>query len=116
MTMTISSISSAPSASTPLLKKGEETEMDQSDFLRLMTTQLTQQDPLNPVDNQAMVAQMAQFSSLAGITTTNERLQGIADQMSDQTQILRDLVALTTKLTPPPAPAPIGGGSTSPTL
>ena len=41
--------------------------MDQTDFLRLMTTQLTTQDPFNPVDNTQMVAQMAQFSQVAGI-------------------------------------------------
>ena len=43
--------------------------MDQNDFLRLMTTQLTTQDPFNPVDNTQMVAQMAQFSQVAGIAT-----------------------------------------------
>ena len=42
-------------------------QMDQNDFLRLMTTQLTTQDPFNPVDNTQMVAQMAQFSQVAGI-------------------------------------------------
>ena len=36
--------------------------MDQNDFLRLMTTQLTTQDPFNPVDNTQMVAQMAPVS------------------------------------------------------
>ena len=37
-------------------------------FLTLLTTQMKNQDPFNPVDNTQMVAQMAQFSSLAGIT------------------------------------------------
>lgn len=96
--MPINAISTVNASTAPLLKKGEGTELGQGDFLRLMTTQLTQQDPLNPVDNQAMVAQMAQFSSLAGVTTTNERLQGITDQMRDQTDILRQLVALTNQM------------------
>ena len=52
--------------------------MDQSDFLRLMTTQLTTQDPFNPVDNTQMVAQMAQFSQVAGIAEMNKSLAGIA--------------------------------------
>eukprot|EP01034_Spumella_vulgaris_P016367 gene16367-20909_t len=47
-----------------LQPKGSANQMGQSDFLRLMTAQLSQQDPFNPVDNQQMVAQMAQFSSL----------------------------------------------------
>jgi flagellar basal-body rod modification protein FlgD len=33
-------------------------------FLRLLATQLEHQDPLNPMDNTAFVAQLAQFSSL----------------------------------------------------
>jgi flagellar basal-body rod modification protein FlgD len=52
--------------------------MDQNDFLRLMTTQLTTQDPFNPVDNTQMVAQMAQFSQVAGIAEMNSSLQAIA--------------------------------------
>jgi flagellar basal-body rod modification protein FlgD len=52
--------------------------MDQNDFLRLMTTQLTTQDPFNPVDNTQMVAQMAQFSQVAGIAEMNRSLATIA--------------------------------------
>jgi len=52
--------------------------MDQSDFLRLMTTQLTTQDPFNPMDNTQMVAQMAQFSQVAGIAEMNKSLSTIA--------------------------------------
>ena len=52
--------------------------LDQAAFLRLMTTQLTTQDPFNPVDNTQMVAQMAQFSQVAGIAEMNKSLAGIA--------------------------------------
>ena len=55
--------------------------MDQNDFLRLMTTQLTTQDPFNPVDNTQMVAQMAQFSQVAGIAEMNQSLQRIATSL-----------------------------------
>jgi flagellar basal-body rod modification protein FlgD len=104
--MPINAISNSNAATTPLAPKGSGKELGQADFLRLMTTQLTQQDPLNPVDNQAMVAQMAQFSSLAGVTTTNEKLDGIAAQMRDQTDVLRQLVALTNPyVTNPPSGA-----------
>ena len=80
--------------------KGSSQQMDQSDFLRLMTAQLSQQDPFNPVDNQQMVAQMAQFSSLAGISETNNVLAQISEQLTAQTQLLKDIKAAT------PAPAP----------
>ena len=80
--------------------KGTSQQMDQSDFLRLMTAQLSQQDPFNPVDNQQMVAQMAQFSSLAGISETNTALAKISEQLTAQTQLLKDIKAAT------PAPTP----------
>lgn len=51
--------------------------LGQGDFLRLLVTQLEQQDPFDPVDNKDMLAQMAQFSSLAGTTETNDTLQQI---------------------------------------
>lgn len=56
-------------------------QMDQSDFLTLMTAQMKNQDPFDPVDNTQMVAQMAQFSSLAGISEMNTTLQAIAAKL-----------------------------------
>lgn len=55
--------------------------LDQSDFLRLLTAQLQNQDPLSPLDNAAFVAQLAQFSTVSGITEMNDSLQSIASQM-----------------------------------
>ena len=39
-------------------------EMGQREFLLLFTTQLQNQNPLDPLENEAFVAQLAQFSSL----------------------------------------------------
>ncbi|WP_277395290.1 flagellar hook capping FlgD N-terminal domain-containing protein, partial [Pseudomonas viridiflava] len=47
-------------------------------FLQLLVTQLKNQNPLDPQDNSAFVAQLAQFSSLEGITTLNDTVSGIA--------------------------------------
>jgi flagellar basal-body rod modification protein FlgD len=68
--------------------KGSQKTLGQSDFLALMTTQLKQQDPFAPVDNKDMIAQMAQFSSLAGISQLNDTLSSIADQIKEQTALL----------------------------
>src|SRR3546814_17946190 len=56
--------------------------MDQNDFLRLMTKQLTTQDPFNPMDNTQMVAQMAQFSQVAGIAEMNASLKALVENMA----------------------------------
>ncbi len=87
--MTIQNVNSA---SLPVMPKGSaQKQLGQEDFLRLMTTQLSQQDPFDPVDNQAMVAQMAQFSSVTGISEMNISLKGIAEQIAKQTQMLADI-------------------------
>lgn len=56
-------------------------KLDQNSFLKLMTTQLKTQDPFAPVDNQEMIAQMAQFSSVAGISEMNASLKEVAADM-----------------------------------
>jgi len=81
----------------PVVAKGSGAQkLDETAFLRLMTTQLKAQDPFNPVDNTAMVAQMAQFSSVAGISEMNASLKNIADQIKQQTALLTAIQAQTT--------------------
>lgn len=60
-----------------------DSTLGQDSFLRLMTTQLKFQDPFDPLDNQAMVAQLAQFSSVAGISEMNKSLNDIAAMLGD---------------------------------
>ena len=74
---------------------GMADKLDQTDFIRLMTTQLKEQDPFNPIDNTQMVAQMAQFSSVAGISEMNSSLKSIADQIAEQTRLLAEIKAAT---------------------
>lgn len=98
-------VNSITNNTNPVLQpKGSGQQMGQSDFLRLMTAQLSQQDPFNPVDNQQMVAQMAQFSSLAGITETNTTLQQISDQLKAQTALLQEIKAASNAPATPETP------------
>jgi len=62
--------------------------LDQADFLRLMTQQLQHQDPLKPMDNTQMVAQMAQMSTVQGITDLNTSVKGFQESMASD-QVLR---------------------------
>jgi len=63
------------------LRGGGLASLDGRDFLRLLTTQLTFQDPLEPLDNKEMLAQMAQFSALAAATESGATLQAIAAKL-----------------------------------
>jgi flagellar basal-body rod modification protein FlgD len=92
----MTSLSAVNSQNLPVLSKDmAQKQLGQTDFLRLMTTQLKEQDPFNPVDNQAMVAQMAQFSSVTGISEMNVSLKSIAEQISAQTALLADIKSAT---------------------
>jgi len=88
----MTTIQNVNAANLPVMPKGMgEKQLGQTDFLRLMSTQLKQQDPFDPVDNQAMVAQMAQFSSVAGISEMNVSLKAISTQIAEQTRMLADI-------------------------
>jgi flagellar basal-body rod modification protein FlgD len=52
--------------------------LSQDDFLTLLVTQLKNQDPLNPLDNETFVAQLAQFSTVSGINASNAKLDALA--------------------------------------
>ncbi len=53
-----------------------------------MTEQLQHQDPLKPMDNTQMVAQMAQMSTVQGITDLNKTVKGFQESMASD-QVLR---------------------------
>lgn len=62
--------------------------LGQADFLRLMTTQLQYQDPLNPMENSAFLGQLAQFSTVQGIQELNTQVESFSSALSSD-QILR---------------------------
>lgn len=53
--------------------------LGKEDFLKLLTTQMQYQDPLSPMDNTQMVAQLAQFSALEGNTNIQKAIESLND-------------------------------------
>ncbi|MEC8545852.1 MAG: flagellar hook capping FlgD N-terminal domain-containing protein, partial [Pseudomonadota bacterium] len=64
-------------------KQAARNTLGQEDFLKLMTTQLQNQDPFAPMENGDFIAQMAQFSTVTGITDMGETLKGLSSQLSE---------------------------------
>ena len=64
-------------------KAKQKDTLGQSDFLKLMTTQLQNQDPFAPMENAQFIEQMAQFSTVTGITEMGAELKGIAEQLGE---------------------------------
>jgi flagellar basal-body rod modification protein FlgD len=60
---------------------GTSTKELQSNFLRLLTTQLQNQDPLNPMESAEMTSQLAQLNMVDGISSMNKTMTALMEQM-----------------------------------
>jgi flagellar basal-body rod modification protein FlgD len=85
-------------------KKTSE-DMGKQDFLTLFTAQLQNQNPLEPVKNEAFVAQLAQFSQLEALTNMQTSLDTFVTSMSGErmlnsASLIGKKVAITDALTP----------------
>ena len=69
-------------------KAGKRGELGKDEFMRLLIAQLEHQDPLEPTDNGEFIAQMAQFSSLEGISNLNNTVGQFATSLQS-TQALQ---------------------------
>ncbi len=74
----LDSLSLSKSASDAAVKNDE---LGQDAFLQLLVTQLSNQDPLSPEENGDFIAQLAQFSSVEGITNLNTSVSDMAGSL-----------------------------------
>jgi flagellar basal-body rod modification protein FlgD len=99
--MDVSAVSGNTSSVSSNTSAVPSNTLDKNAFLKLLTTQLKYQDPLNPMDASAFTAQMAQFSSLEQlynvntnlenlVTSQNTLLQGLSVNMIGKTVSLQD--------------------------
>lgn len=57
-------------------------KLGQTDFLKLMTTQLQNQNPMQPMDNGAFLGQIAQFSQVSGIQDMQTSMKQLVDTLT----------------------------------
>jgi flagellar basal-body rod modification protein FlgD len=102
---TISEIQSAATATKEAATKSDPSVLGKDEFLKLLTVQLQQQDPTQPMDNTAFVAQLAQFSSLEQMNNVSDTLtkmltaQGTALQTSALDMVGKTAVFTTDQVT-----------------
>jgi flagellar basal-body rod modification protein FlgD len=90
--MEVSGIESIYGAATSQTRD-TSTELGRDEFLKLLTVQLQHQDPLSPLNNEDLIAQLAQFSSLEQLENINTNLQDNLDLDLILTQVLNNTAA-----------------------
>jgi flagellar basal-body rod modification protein FlgD len=68
-------------ATTPA-KSSLTSQLGETAFLQLLTTQLQNQDPLNPMDDTQSVAELAQFSAVQATTSLNDSFSSFESNFS----------------------------------
>lgn len=64
---------------TSATSASKKNEVSKEDFLKLLISQLQNQDPLKPLDNQEFAQQLATFNSLEQLIGVNQKLGSLAD-------------------------------------
>jgi flagellar basal-body rod modification protein FlgD len=77
----LDSLRTKSSASTAATTTGSGT-IDQAGFLKLLTAQMTNQDPTAPMDTNTMVQQLSEMSSVSGITEMNASMKSLVSELT----------------------------------
>ncbi len=70
----------AASTTAPNTIKSKNLELKAEDFIKMMITQLQNQDPMEPAKNEELLAQMSQIGQLQSATMLQENLKGMMMQ------------------------------------
>jgi flagellar basal-body rod modification protein FlgD len=85
--MSISPLSSAVDQNQSMSQTSAKNTLTQQDFLNLFVTQMRYQNPLDPLDNNQMATQMAQFGSLEALNNMNTILGNMASSQASMNDL-----------------------------
>ena len=86
------------------LQRKSSDELQLEDFLDLMVTELTHQDPFKPMENSELASQISQFATVSGIDELNTRFSDLSGSLlSDQSLQAANLIGRSVLV-------PLGGG------
>ena len=86
------------------LAQKSTSELQMADFLDLMVTELTHQDPFKPMENSELASQISQFATVSGIEQLNSSFSDLSGSLlSDQSLQAANLIGRRVL-------APLGGG------
>jgi flagellar basal-body rod modification protein FlgD len=88
-------------------------ELGQSDFLELMITQLTHQDPMQPMQSGEFYTQIAQFSTVAGIQELQQTFSQVANALYSSQALQASAMVGRSVLVSSPVASLASGGSIS---
>src|SRR5690349_21167076 len=99
---------SAVSASAPSnVAAAANTSLDKNAFLKLLVTQLQNQDPTHPMEDKEFIAQMAQFSSLEQMTNISTGVGNLSKSQGTTAALL--MAGRTVDLLDPSTGAKVSG-------
>lgn len=70
-----------------------DNELGKDAFLKLMITQMQNQDPLSPMDNKDMIAQMAQFTSVEQLVNISSQLTSMSQSLGNNSGLIGKVVS-----------------------
>jgi flagellar basal-body rod modification protein FlgD len=85
--------SSANAADSSSTVSDSLNNVGKDEFLKLLVAQLQNQDPLNPMENQEFVAQLATFSSLEQLISINNGITSLVNMVSTNSATSADSAA-----------------------
>ncbi len=91
----ITDLNMNPGTTPPATQGGRKSGIEMDEFLKLLLTELTNQDPTAPADSEAFASQLAQFTSVEQLASIDSNIQYGVDMDLVLSQTINNTLAAT---------------------